>query len=145
MQWTGNTLPPQQKNEDSEIGPIVEMEIIPMTSEDDMSSENRNGYEQSSILNGSLRSRGQISVNQESSNSSRSVERQNPDQQRAASIADDARFHAFPESKWFRSVVFAKFGFIITTLMVLGNLMYTYVPVRIHDLTRPQNCGDGKR
>ena len=35
-------------------------------------------------------------------------------------------FRAFPESKWFRSVVFAVIGFCVMTLMVLGNLIYTY-------------------
>ena len=39
-------------------------------------------------------------------------------------------FHAFPDTKWFRSEVFAGFGFCIMTLMVLGNLIYTYNPLR---------------
>jgi hypothetical protein len=36
-------------------------------------------------------------------------------------------FHAFPETRWFRSITFAVVGFCIMTLMVLGNLIYTYV------------------
>ena len=39
-------------------------------------------------------------------------------------------FHAFPEKRWFRSDVFAGVGFCIMTLMVLGNLIYTYNPLR---------------
>jgi hypothetical protein len=35
-------------------------------------------------------------------------------------------FHAFRESRWVRSVVIAKIGFIIMSLMVLGNLIYSY-------------------
>jgi hypothetical protein len=35
-------------------------------------------------------------------------------------------FHAFRETRWVRSVVIAKIGFVIMTLMVLGNLIYSY-------------------
>jgi len=35
-------------------------------------------------------------------------------------------FVAFRESRWIRSVVIAKIGFVIMTLMVLGNLIYSY-------------------
>lgn len=35
-------------------------------------------------------------------------------------------FHAFGESRWLRSVVIAKIGFVIMTMMVLGNLVYSY-------------------
>jgi hypothetical protein len=42
---------------------------------------------------------------------------------------DEGLFHAFPERKWFRSVIFAQVGFVIMTFMVLGNLIYTYVPL----------------
>ena len=38
-----------------------------------------------------------------------------------------ALFHAFPETRWFRSITFAVAGFCIMTLMVLGNLIYTYI------------------
>jgi hypothetical protein len=35
-------------------------------------------------------------------------------------------FSAFRESRWVRSVVIAKIGFVIMTLLVLGNLIYSY-------------------
>jgi len=35
-------------------------------------------------------------------------------------------FHAFKETKWFRSIIFAQVGFVIMTLLVLGNLIYAY-------------------
>jgi hypothetical protein len=35
-------------------------------------------------------------------------------------------FHAFPEKGWFRSIPLAIGGFLIMTLLVLGNLIYTY-------------------
>jgi hypothetical protein len=34
-------------------------------------------------------------------------------------------FHAFPEARWFNSKAFAIGGFVIMTVMVLGNLIYT--------------------
>lgn len=39
---------------------------------------------------------------------------------------DEDLFHAFSETRWFRSVPFAMVGFSVMTLMVLGNLVYTY-------------------
>jgi hypothetical protein len=41
-------------------------------------------------------------------------------------------FYAFPERKWFRSIVFAGVGFVVMTMMVLGNLIYTW---SLHSLT----------
>jgi hypothetical protein len=38
---------------------------------------------------------------------------------------DPVVFRAFPELKWFRSIVFAVIGFVIMTMIVLGNLIYT--------------------
>src|SRR5579859_4742556 len=35
-------------------------------------------------------------------------------------------FHAFPEKGWFRAIPLAVGGFLIMTLLVLGNLIYTY-------------------
>jgi hypothetical protein len=43
-------------------------------------------------------------------------------------LGDGALFRAFPERKYLRSVVLAQFGFLIMTLLVLGNLIYTYAP-----------------
>ena len=43
-------------------------------------------------------------------------------------------FHAFPETRLFRSVTFATVGFLIMTLMVLGNLIYTYRPLMLHNM-----------
>lgn len=37
-------------------------------------------------------------------------------------------FYAFPERGWFKSIPLAIVGFIIMTLLVVGNLIYTYVP-----------------
>ena len=50
-------------------------------------------------------------------------------------------FHAFPEAKWFRSTIFAVAGFCTMTMIVLGNLIYTYIPsiLRVSDW---QNCSD---
>ena len=42
---------------------------------------------------------------------------------------EDNRFHAFPERTWFQSAVVAQISFVIMTLMVLGNLTYTYIPL----------------
>jgi len=36
-------------------------------------------------------------------------------------------FHAFPRSRWFRPIWIAVVGFCVMTLMVLGDLIYTYV------------------
>ena len=38
---------------------------------------------------------------------------------------DEPLFVAFRESRWIRSVVIAKIGFVIMTLMVLGNFIYS--------------------
>jgi hypothetical protein len=38
---------------------------------------------------------------------------------------DALLFHAFPERKYFRSVILAQLGFVIMTVLVLGNLIYT--------------------
>jgi hypothetical protein len=43
-------------------------------------------------------------------------------------------FHAFPETRLFRSVTFATVCFLIMTLMVLGNLIYTYRPLMLHNM-----------
>jgi hypothetical protein len=44
---------------------------------------------------------------------------------------DIGLFHAFSEGKYFRSVLIAQVGFVIMTLLVLGNLVYTYLLLRI--------------
>jgi len=46
----------------------------------------------------------------------------------SANTTSDAvlRFSAFRESRWVRSVVIAKIGFVVMTLIVLGNLVYSY-------------------
>jgi hypothetical protein len=38
----------------------------------------------------------------------------------------EALFHAIPESKWVRPVILAIVGFVVMTVMVLGNIIYTY-------------------
>lgn len=85
--------------------------------------------EMSRIQDDSDRSEDQISILRPASTHP-SLDRQRPDQPERAILADsqgDRLFRAFPRSRWVRSVTIATLGFVIMTLMVLGNLIYTYV------------------
>ena len=60
------------------------------------------------------------------SESNRSSERRrSPDPHGTIANDDESLFVAFRESRWIRSVVIAKIGFVVMTLMVLGNLIYS--------------------
>jgi hypothetical protein len=48
----------------------------------------------------------------------------------ADAVVDSGLFHTLPETKYLRSVFVAQVGFVILTLLVLGNLIYTYVPLQ---------------
>lgn len=76
------------------------------------------GHVASSIsLNGSVDADEAITVlNEPGSNHSSS---------HGLSSPDEVVFRAFPERRWFKSVIFAQVGFVLMTLMVLGNLIYT--------------------
>ena len=88
---------------------------------------------------GSVRSEDRISIlsRRHQNHSRESLGPQEPNETRSASSSQgsDGMFRAFPESKWLRSVVIAKIGFIIMTMMVLGNLIYSYAFLYATNLT----------
>lgn len=70
----------------------------------------------------SLRSIRSETLNSASSRRGSNHSRTNTESQNST----EALFHAIPESKWVRPVILAIVGFVVMTVMVLGNIIYTY-------------------
>ena len=116
----------------SERSPTLEVEPVSIPP-DDKSCLAQNGVRFSYH---STRSEAQISsLSHHGSNHSRS----NTESQ--SSI--ETHFYAIPETRWFRSVTFAIVGCVIMTMMVLGNIIYTYESMS--NLNNLQDSGDRKR
>lgn len=81
----------------------------------------------------------------ESNASSEALERRQPADTNTNAHDDfEHLFVAFRESRWIRSVVIAKVGFLTLTIMVLGNLIYSYPLIVIHTKL-PQDRASGER
>jgi hypothetical protein len=116
----------------SERSPTLEVEPVSIPLED-KSYLGQNGVRLSHHSN---RSEAQISsLSHHGSNHSRS----NTESQSFT----ETHFYAIPETRWFRSVTFAIVGCVVMTMMVLGNIIYTYEPTS--NLNNLQDRGDRKR
>lgn len=92
-----------------EVGPV----LMPT---DDHSCPDQNGTQ---LSHHSIRSETPISTSsRHGSNHSRT--------HTESQSSTEALFHAIPTSKWVRPVVLAIVGFVVMTVMVLGNIIYTY-------------------
>lgn len=101
----------------SQRGPMFDTEPVLIPPEDE-SYPDQNRVRPS---HHSVRSEAHISI---LSHHGSGYSRSNPESQNST----EALFQAIPETKWFRSGTFAIIGFVVMTVLVLGNLIYTYEP-----------------